>query len=400
MYAKAPVFVILFAVSSLAVKAQLPCTQILKRAQDDYEAGYVSKIPESVSNCLIEGFTKEERIRANKLVTLAYLFKDDVTDAEQYMTELLRTDPEHQLDGASDPREIFYLYSQFRTRPIFRIRVAGFGNYTFVNTLRSYGVENIVSSPESFTGAAVGGIGVEIEREILDRFDVSLGLQLSLRRYGITNQIADYSQHNLTEDQQSLDVPLGLRYYFSSSGQMRRIYLSGGAGTRFVINAVLSGSREGGQVVSVPDEDQNLLRNAQRKLINYYAFLGAGFRVRLPNRKNFLFVDFIYHRGVTLVNDAKKRYREPLAFRVGYVDNDFSLDMLQLNVGFIFSIYKPKKLQRYRLTSDKDLNMKRITAKDRSEIKDVSGITELNQADLEDDKQEVEQPDVENAGKE
>ena len=338
-------FVFLF----LQAKAQVPCTQVLKQSQDLYDAGSLLKIPELLLPCLADGFTKEEKIRANKLTTLVHIFSDNTGDSEQYMQELLRGDPEHQLDPAADPKEIFYLYHKFRTKPVFRIRVSGFGNYTFVNSSVAYGVENSSFDSESFTGAALLGAQIGIEREILDIFELTAGIQFSAYRYSTTNQLAVYSKYNLVENQQSLDIPVGLRVFLFRRNPARiyKVYVSAGWSPRLILGSTLSGNREGGQVVSVPNEDQKLLQNAQRDFLNYYAFAGVGVRFRLPNRKNFIFAECAYQRGLNSVNNPQNRYSQPLALRLGYVDNDFSLDMLQFSAGVIFSVYNPKKLRRY-----------------------------------------------------
>src|SRR5690606_22162750 len=102
-------------------------------------------------------FSDEERVRALKLLTLVHIFSDQEALAEQSMIRLLRADPEHILDPLVDPAELFFLYQQFRTAPIFRIGVRGGMNATMPLVLAEYGTQNTGSYPVFYNGKTADG---------------------------------------------------------------------------------------------------------------------------------------------------------------------------------------------------------------------------------------------------
>ena len=328
-----------------------PCTQVLQQAQSIYENGEIASIPEQISPCLEKsGFTKEEEIRAKKLNTLVHIFMDSVSASEEAMVSFLLTDPEHQLDPSSDPKELFYLYNKFRTKPIFRLRISMGANYTLVNTSTFYGVENLLSNLENTENGFHFIFKGEVEKELFDHVEISAGAQFSWRNFGLNNTVlplGDYAKYKLSETQFSVDIPLVLRFLFFTKSRFQP-YLSLGWAPSLLLTSTLSGDREAGQTINLTGE--NLLSNGLRKFINYSALAGVGFRLRLPGRKTFFFTEISYQQILNNMSNPNNRYSDEiheLPFRFAYVDNDFSLRVIHLNLGMIFSVYNPKKLKKY-----------------------------------------------------
>ena len=328
-----------------------PCTQVLQQAQSIYENGEIASIPEQLSPCLEKnGFTKEEEIRAKKLNTLVHIFMDSVSASEEAMVVFLRTDPEHQLDPSSDPKELFYLYNKFRTKPIFRLRISIGANYTLVKTNTFYGVENLLSNLESTENGFHFIFKGEIEKELFEYFEMSVGTQFSWRNFRLNNTVlplGDYAKYTLSETQFSVDIPLVLRFLFFTRNRFQP-YLSVGWAPSLLLTSTLSGDREAGQTINLTGE--NLLSNGLRRFINYSALASVGFRLRLPGRKTFFFTEISYQQILNNMSNPNNRYSDEihdLPFRFAYVDNDFSLRVIHLNLGMIFSVYNPKKLKKY-----------------------------------------------------
>ena len=346
------VTVVLFGCGAFSLLAQIPCTQVLQQAQATYESGVIVQIPEQLAPCIEEkGFTKEEEIRAKKLNTLVHIFSDSVSASESAMITFLRADPEHQLDPVSDPREFFYLYSKFRTKPIYRIRISVGGNYTLINTSTAFGVENLTSNLEDPQTGIHFTAKAEIEKEFFDRIEISTGIQGSFRNFGLNNNVlplGDYAKYQLSESQLSLDIPLSLRFLFLVRKRVQP-YVGVGWAPSFLLTSTLKGDREAGQTINLTGE--NLLSKGLRKFVNYYAFTNVGFRYRFAHRKSFLFAEVSYQQILNNMSNPENRYSDEiqeLPFRFAYVDNDFSLSMFQVNVGLILSVYRPKKLNKYK----------------------------------------------------
>ena len=337
--------------TALPIYAQVPCSQILQYAQVRYSDGSVMDIVEQLSSCIKTtgsvGFTKEEEIRAQKLITLSQIFSDNVPEAEESMRTLLDIDPEHQLDPLLDPKEIFYLYNKFRTKPIYRIRVTVGYNRTEINSIESFGVENLLKDTEDREGGSTFIGKIEIEKAILDRIEIAVGLQGTTRSFNLRNPVYNYSEYELTENQLWAEAPLTCRFLFSIHKKAQP-YIFGGWQPGFLLSSQISGSRQGGTVVNISDQD--LIATEQRNRFNHQAFGGLGIRFRSRNRRGFFFTEVLYQRYLANIVNADQRYlaSQDLPFRLGYVDDDFNLQGLQFNTGLIFSVYKPKKLKKYR----------------------------------------------------
>ena len=328
--------------------AQLPCTQTLQQAQEVYENGEIANILDQLSPCLEKkGFTKEEEINAKKLATLVHIFTDSVSASEVAMVEFLRADPEHKLDPSTDPRELFYLYNKFRTKPVFRVRMSVGTNYTLVNTISYYGIENVTSDLESIQNRFHFIFKGEIEKEFFEYFELLVGAHFSWRNFVLNNKVlplGDYAKYTLSETQLSVDIPVALRFLLLTRRNFQP-YVTVGWAPSLLLSSTLSGDREAGQIINLTGK--NLLSSGLRRFLNYSALASAGFRVRLPNKRTFFFAEIAYQQILNNMSNPENRYSDniqELPFRFAYVDNDFSLRVFHLNIGVIFSVYRPKKL--------------------------------------------------------
>ncbi len=103
----------------------ITCTQKLNKAQKVYDAGKLSEVEGFLSKCIKEGFSKEEKMQALRLLILASLFQDEHEKAEASLLLLLKEDPEYTLNPAIDPAEFYELYNSYRTLPVINIGVLG-----------------------------------------------------------------------------------------------------------------------------------------------------------------------------------------------------------------------------------------------------------------------------------
>ncbi|MFA6403572.1 MAG: hypothetical protein WCX31_18405 [Salinivirgaceae bacterium] len=98
-------FLVLVLLMSLSFvgKAQDDCVVKLNEAEKLYEEGKIEKIPEMLNSCIESGFNKENKITALRLLTLVYLFDDNLIKAESSLLRLLKEDPEFKTNQAIDP---------------------------------------------------------------------------------------------------------------------------------------------------------------------------------------------------------------------------------------------------------------------------------------------------------
>jgi hypothetical protein len=65
--------------------AQTSCSEQLRVAQRRYDEGLLDDIPKLISSCLENGFSKEEKMNAYKLLIQTYLYSDATAMADETM---------------------------------------------------------------------------------------------------------------------------------------------------------------------------------------------------------------------------------------------------------------------------------------------------------------------------
>src|SRR5688572_27141366 len=63
------------------------CSVVLKQAQKMYDDGKIETIPQFMQACLsrADGFTREEKVQAYRLLVLSYLFQDNKAEADKHL---------------------------------------------------------------------------------------------------------------------------------------------------------------------------------------------------------------------------------------------------------------------------------------------------------------------------
>jgi len=116
------------------------CAFTLIEAQDLFAQGDLEEIPTKLADCINDGFTKEERLQAYKLIIQSFLFQDKIKESDSVMLQFLKKNHEYEI-VPTDPMEFQYLYNSFRTEPIFSI-VPFFGaNFSNTRITQLFGLK-------------------------------------------------------------------------------------------------------------------------------------------------------------------------------------------------------------------------------------------------------------------
>lgn len=342
------------------------CTQKLVQAERDYEAGRLASIPNLIAGCLddkTQGFSKEEKIRAYKLLTLVYIFTDDEPNAELALVNLLKEDPEHLLLESTDPAELFYLYRQFQTDPIFRIGVRFGVNTTFPSVMETFTASGSPNERKFYNGGEGSGeltdlqgalpIGfwgeVTYERHLGLGFEIIGGLQGRISSYDVDNFFTnegDQFSSVVTNNQLYGRVPIYGRYtykYPRRTGLKPYAFL--GASVDYLLTAnYTNASRDGGAQFTLSADD-DLKQFDQVNDLNVSIFGGIG--VKIPAKTHFLTFEVRYDNSLFNYINAENRYaNQSVLFDLGHVEDNLTLNVLSVSVGYIRSIYNPKKKQK------------------------------------------------------
>jgi len=376
-------------------KGSSPDNCRLDDAKKWYEEGELERVAE-IETCASDpkSMSREKRIEALQLITESYLYRNKVGRADKTFRKLLKVDPLHEIDStkADNSWDLIYLSRTFSRRPIFKMYVGAGINFSLIQTLQNYGVDNTsgVANNESYLDKVViGGNGcLGFELPLIYNFDLAIEANFAYRNFAFgdslivsanpTNPTGEvgtslgdragdpllYSRLSFTENQYWIDLPVILKYNITFKKMLPYIYVGGGP--NFLLAADIKnitrttedeGAQIGGGQVIQPPTDPIILTKSynsdrersfptMRTMINWSFIAGAGVKFRLG--RNFLFIDFRYTRMFLNNVKTENRYSNPeLLYRYAHVDNDFRTDNFALTFGFVKAFYVPRKKRKF-----------------------------------------------------
>lgn len=358
---------LLFFISLVNLQAQV-CSEMLANAEDEYEIGHLYAIPDLLQNCLDRGFTKEEKIRAYRLLTLTYLFIDEPEKADQAYLNLLKLSPEFQPNKLTDPIELFYLHDNFITTPYFSLYLLKIGtNRSQPQITRNFNLDglgeqvNIFSDGESdqeiirdyqhnYSSSWGFNIGSGIEYGFSQRFSIGADLMLLYQQYRSNeNILGAYANQSFSEGQWWIDLPVYFKYnlpevkykpYFFTGFQSNLLF------STFSSNMIVTWEQDGNNIPQEVFVDFN----DQRRNLNFSVLFGAGAKYKVGI--NYLAFEVRYSVGLTNLSVNNQRYadnsstfdpNDRLMYDALYIDNDFVMNNLSFTINYIKPIYKPRK---------------------------------------------------------
>lgn len=351
-------FYILFILISLAFSNSFgqDCANTLAEAKDVYEQGLLEKVPKILDNCLkTEGFKKAQQIEAYKLLTLTYLFDDQQTKADEAMLQLLKLEPELEVNPAVDPIEFIELFNSYRTLPLYSFGIVVGSNFTVIERKDRYGVEplsDLSSGSSNFSKyldkfGFMGGL--KANRYLSKNLELNLDILYRINRLDFqASSMFDFATVESKERQSWIYFPLSLTYDFWAGNKKVWPYARLGIGTGIRLDVESELTREytsvnGVEVLQGGVSGQPVDMKDQRRGLYLWGIAGAGIKYKV--KRGYLFADLRYNYGIMNAVNTTNRYSNPeLIYQYYYVDDDFSMHSFNFTVGLVRSLYKPKKL--------------------------------------------------------
>ena len=356
------IFLLTLSISATAQKND--CESTLRTALDEFNAGHFYGLSAILKPCMDNGFTREQRQRANLLLVQTYLLLDDPESAEKSYLELLKANPEFVTDITRDPIDVVYLSKKFTSSPIFSLYGKVGPN---ISPIRSIHENNLYQSSDTvgFRKKYIIKPGWQFslgsDLNINDQFAISLAAQFMATAYE-QNTYNGFGRDKTTyvDKQAWLNFPLSVKYSFDKGrfkpfvfvGFSTNILLSDKANIRYTDVLDASGAS---QSVNV----QNLNFLYKRNRLNSSAVIGGGFKRKIG--LNYVFADLRYGFGLRNMVNAKnlyasgnsKQYSQSMEalMHYGHLDDYFHLDNFSISIGYIYPLYKPRKLKKARTKS-------------------------------------------------
>ncbi|MCF8380518.1 MAG: PorT family protein [Bacteroidales bacterium] len=326
------------------------CAVNLQEAQNQFNMGQIERVPDLLMDCLKSGFTREERIQAYKVLINAFIFDDNLLQAELYCLEFLKKYPEYEI-VATDPSEFVNFLNEFDNDPRASVGLGGGVNFSRIRMFEPFGVDSQVG-----LGSGIGGdgdynsSGFGFQVGFIYNLNIRPNLELSMEPMIIQNTFEfqhrpfDFAFVEYSEDQLRVDFPVSMIWVLKKYGKVAP-YLRAGLKTSYLISAKSDAKRTYENTTS-PLEDAEgpgleILDN--RKINNYWAILGGGVRYKIPNA--YFFLDLRYNLG--LLNQVNNLSRndgmDENAWLYYYLDDNFVLNDISVCFGISKTIYNPKR---------------------------------------------------------
>jgi hypothetical protein len=306
--------------------------------------------------CINDGFTKEERIRAYRLLTLTYLFLDYYDKADLSYLELLKLSPEYQINPETDPQEIINHHNKFTTKPVFYLTMGKVGvNFSYANVLLDYSLSQSKNGSDKYSSGPGFEAGIGAEMVIYGNLHLSAELFYKKSNIHVTDTHWDFYTTDMDFSQSEFELPIMLKYNFFRgkvnpfvSAGISPSYLTGASVNN--IQGFYKAEAEDGTIEEFPVQPNPDIGTIQMKnKFNYSALVGAGINYKIG--LNYLVFEARYSMGMQNVTNIDDRWLDnntasrDLKFPTGQVYDDYKINNISVFVGFVKPLYKPRKIK-------------------------------------------------------
>ncbi len=334
--------------------AQDECAFQLQEAQELYSAGLIEDIPGMLEMCMKNGFTRDEKEQAHKLIILSYLFDDDIEAADRAMLEFLKDFPDYQV-VATDPREFVTLLESYDRNPVLMIGGGVGTNITFPMAIATVGTHNYSDHHGNYTPGAAGfHASVRLEKRLKSKLDLVGEIEYSYNQFSFnldpasgkstfTGEITSFSRISYHETQNRIAIPVSISYLLGE-GKLTPS-LRAGLAPGLLFSATGDGLREydnTGNIRLEPVSVTGIDVLPARRIFNAWAFVGGGASYGIG--PGVLSVDArFYFNLLNQVGPNSDRFNQNLAFETMYVSDDLLLNNLSITVGYVLPVFNPQK---------------------------------------------------------
>ncbi len=342
-------FLKLFSVGSIYliitpfIYAQNNCPQVLKKAQSTYDEGRISEVYNLLEPCLKakNGFSKEEKIEAYKLLIFTWLYFNERIKAEECMLQFLTLNPEYKLNEIIDPPEFKNLYINFRTTPIL-IYGFKFGlNTQKINIIRNFSVDNSMSTLGKYSYALGLQVGINVEIPLQKKWSLLTELNLVSKKYNYSDKVLGFAKIKFKEKQTLIESPFFFQFNITKKNFSPYI-VAGGAFSFLLWDNALASRTDHLTTTMLEVSGPELKIVSLRHRLLYSASVGVGFKWKNVIGNSYMILDLRYYKGLkNLVKSENRHSNSDLVFDYLHLDDDFKMNSIVLSIGYSLPYYRP-----------------------------------------------------------
>jgi hypothetical protein len=295
---------------------------------------------------MADGFTRQQKIEAYKLIILSYLFDDNQFEAERTMLEFLKKYPEYEI-MPNDPIEFVYFFESYRTTSVLSFGLTAGFNLTDPRIIEPYTSFDLSQATLKNTMKPGFQVGFGVGRYLSPKLLLNLEAYMAMNQYEFSDEIVKQQWGDIsvrssvvyTEKLYKVEVPITVAYEFT----IKKMHYYARAGFSAAKITRVNGQPtrwyyEDQQPITGENEDITAYRNSML----YSGIIGAGLRYKVP--RGIIKVDLRAKVGLNnIVKSEKRDDNQLLSDKFHYRDDDFSLNNLSLSASYYFSFYRPKK---------------------------------------------------------
>ena len=334
-------FILTFLMSTIKTFAQDQCTISLNEAEDKYDQGRLYEIPEVIQSCINDGFTRDEKIRAYRLLTLTYLFLDFFAEADSSYLELLKISPDFKPNDELDPMELINQHDKFTTDPKYYLTAKIGINFSFANVLLDYSLSQSHNNSYKYSSVRGFQVGAGAEMVIYPKLHLSGEFFVSNMRLHLRDTHYGFLIPDMDIVHTELKLPVMLKYNFFL-GKVNP-FVSAGLSPGFLtktsmqnIESVYLAPGEGNLPLQSPDD---IITTKMKNRFNYSILLGGGITYKIGIY--YLVLEARFSKGMLNVTDEKNRWREDFPEPEGrdlkfppvvHIDDDLKINNLSFSI--------------------------------------------------------------------
>jgi hypothetical protein len=317
------------------VNGQADCSQSLIEAERAYYTGRLSGVPEILSACLSEGFSKEQRVEAYKLIALSSMFSRDYKSADSSLVLLLKLSPEFE-PGPQDPPELQKRLEKIGVRPSIGFAVnAG----TYMPIIKLTEVYNLRDTPSDVKYQSSLGwqAGISASYHFTKHWMIESGFEWQSFALKITNE-DDLVETRMEETQGRRQITLASGYSHKWKG------ITGQFLVGVALHKLISANSSLYRLERVSLTSDEIIYREQLDFSNLDHRLDHEFRpfalVRLaPTTKSRFKFSLFMRYELGLSNQTESRYFEGIGFSgvqqglaFDWIEDDFRISFFSIGI--------------------------------------------------------------------
>ncbi len=343
-------FLLLATATVTGMAQSTSCAQTLRLARSTYEQGRLHELEAILSNCLLGGFTTEEKVEAYKLLTLTYIYMEEPQKADDAMRTVLETDHFFQINPEIDPAEFVALYNTFRTEPAYSLGIKFGPSFVIPSVVTDY----YTAGDANGTGKYTPGIGIQagvfFEKRIFKKITIAPELFFATRQFSQSTSlfINDSTQQvggtiESTYKQSWLDLNALFQYELTRNKANTFVTYAGlGPSISYSLSQTNQLNTTGLSSSGISGADVDVKSSLKDFFYSITAI--AGFKYRIG--AIYVHAELRYQQGLTNIVNEDTRTNQEVTFDYAAQHNDLTLNALTAAIGISYPFFKPMKLKK------------------------------------------------------